>query len=282
MNDGDAAGGAAGEAATPGGRRGARLTAVAVLVAAVVVAGLASGLAVVAGGGPGPATAGAADAPRCGAGTPSLSVTGTGKVTITPDLLTLSLDVSTTAANAGAALSANNADTAAVLQALSAGGVAGKDLQTTNLSVQANYAGTGSVVSGYAVDNTVVAKIRSLPSAGTLIDAAVSAGGDATRIDSLTFSLTDSRRPEERARALAVREAVGRAASMASAAGERLGGICSLKDETSGGTPVIFGTGVHVPAASASSGRVPVEPGTQTVTARVAIVYALTTPAIRT
>lgn len=281
MTDGRADGGSREEAATAA--RPGRRTATVGLVCVVVVAALGAALGAVASAGPGAAAAatGAGGPPRCGGGAPSLSVEGTGKVTITPDLLTLDLDVSTTAPTAGAALSADNADTAAVLRALTSGGVTAKDLQTTNLSVQATYSGTGSAVTGYAVDDTVVAKIRKLSSAGTLIDAAVSAGGDATRIDSLTFSLTSPRRSEERARAMAVREAVGRATSMAGAAGERLAGICSLKDETSGGTPVIFGTGFHVPAASGAPARVPVEPGTQTVTARVAIVYALTRPASR-
>lgn len=216
---------------------------------------------------------GTAAAPDCGAGAPKVTVTGTGTVSITPNLLTLSLDVHTTAPEASTALSKNDTATAAVLKSLQAGGVPSKDLQTTDLTIEPSYANTGTSITGYAVDNTVVAKIRKFATAGTLVDAAVAAGGNDTRIDSLAFSLTHPLRAQGRARTAAVHQAVSNAHAIAGSAGDKVTGICSIHDETTTSTtsPVEpFGA-----AASPSSTRTPVESGSQTVTARVTIVFAL-------
>ncbi len=211
----------------------------------------------------------------CGAGTPKITETGTGTISITPNLLTLSLDVHTTAALASSALSQNDKVTATVLHALSSGGIARRDLQTTDLTIEPNYVHTGETVSGYGVDNTVVAKIRKFSTAGTVIDAAVAAGGNATRIDSLSFSLTQPLRAQARARDLAVREAISHAKAIAASAGARIRGICSMDDETSTSTttPIVPDEVFH--AAAAPSAGVPVESGSETVTARVSIVFAL-------
>ena len=244
----------------------------------VVLGGAAAGAAVASGGGG--ATAGAAakgrtsDPPRCGGGAPKVTVTGRGSVAITPNLLTLSLDVHTTGTDANAALAQNNTVTAAVLHALLTGGVARQDLQTTGLSIQPNYVRTGQTISGYGVDDTVVAKIKKFAAAGTLIDAAVAAGGNATRINSLSFSLTHPLRAQARARDQAVHQAVGHAKAMAAAADQRLGGICAIHDTTTTTptVPINFAYGAAAPTARTP---VPVEAGSQTVSARVTIVFAL-------
>jgi uncharacterized protein len=248
-----------------------------VLALAVVVAAAAAGAALAANASgtqaPGPRH-GVSSPPSCGAGKPKVTETGVGTVSITPNLLTLSLDVHTTASEANAALSHNNRVTAAVLHALSAGGVARRDLQTTDLTIQPNYANTGGTVTGYGVDNTIVAKIRKFSTAGTVIDAAVAAGGNAARIESLSFSLTRPLAAQARARARAVRQAVGDARAIAASAGQRIGGICSIVDHTSTSTttPVLPYENL---GAAAPSAHVPVESGSETVTARVSVVFAL-------
>lgn len=242
-------------------------------LAALLAAGAAAAITTAAGGLPARApVAPSADPPACGRGAQSLAVSGTGAVTTTPDVLELRLGVHTSASSAAAALDANDTAGAAVQKALAAGGVARTDVQTTGLSVQAEYASTGSAITGYAVDDTVLARIRRLATAGNVVDAAVAAGGDAIRIDSLSFSVLDRRHAQDRARDVAVHQAVAHARSMAAAAGERLGAICSLKDETTTPGPVVHFARSE-PAAAA--GAVPLERGTQEVRAHVEIVYDL-------
>ena len=48
------------------------------------------------------------------------------------------------------------------------------------------------VLVGYRVNNNVVVKVRDLNAAGDIIDEAVQAGGDATRVDGLRFTAEDT------------------------------------------------------------------------------------------
>lgn len=244
----------------------------------VVVGGVATGATLLAGTGRAQAAPGASTSTApvtCGAGKPEVRVTGTGTVSVTPNLLVLRLSVHTTGSRATDALASNNATTAAVIHVLRAGGVATKDLQTTNFAISPDYAGTGSTLTGYSVDNTVVAKVHTLGTAGTLIDAAVAAGGNAVRINSVSFSVTRPLHAQGRARTMAVRQAIGHAKAIAAASGRRLGGICSLRDNTtSTGTP---GPYYAATGAALAPQRAPavIESGSQTVSDNVTIVFAL-------
>jgi len=242
----------------------------------LAVAGAALSAAIASGGGRAAGAAGVPPRPavRCGAGIPKVTVTGRGVVPVTPDLLTMSLDVHASGSTASSALAADDAATTAVLRALSSGGLATRDLQTADLTIQPEYAATGGAVTGYAVDDTVVARVTKLSGAGALIDAAVAAGGNDTRIDSLTFSLAKPLGAQRRARAEAVRQAVGHATAIAASAGRRLGGICSIHDVTVTSTttpvppPEFSSVGVAAP-------RVPLQAGSEVVTSRVTVVFAL-------
>lgn len=257
---------------------------------AVVVGAAAAGAALAAGNGrPGvasnratPGTASGRSTPAapvsCGAGTPEVRVTGTGTVSVTPDLLVLRLSVHTTGRQATTALGANDTTTAAVLHVLRAGGIAARDLQTTDFSISPDYAATGSALTGYSVDDTIVARVHAIGSAGTLIDAAVAAGGNAVRIDSVSFSVTRPLHAQGLARTMAVHQAIAHAKAIAVAAGRRLGGICSLRDDTtSTTTPGVPSFGAFGAASGALAPRTPavLESGSQTVSDDVTIVFAL-------
>ncbi len=244
-------------------------------VAVAAVVGVACG-GVIGGGVGGVAAAGGATGPgvpRCGPTAPKLTVRGTGQATGTPDLLTLTLSVSTTAPTANGALDQNDQDAAAVTAALATGGVKGKNVQTTGLSVQPQFNKTGTVT-GYSVTNSVVADVRQLSSAGAVIDAAAAAAGNAVRVSGLTFSIQDPRPLEDRARRDAVGQAVSDAAAMAAAAGQRLAGVCKVTDDSTAPVPV----GQTFSSAAGTAGTVasvPLERGTQQATAQVTMVYSL-------
>ncbi len=241
----------------------------ALVLLAAALAAVATGLV----GGGGTSAAGAGADPRCGSGAPELTVHGTGIATGTPDLLTLSLAVSASGSSAQAALSSDNSSTAAVVDALTQGGVAKADIQTTGLSIQPSYDKTGTLT-GYSVSNSVVAKIHDFTTAGSVIDAAAGAAGNAVRIDSLSFSIQDPRGVQDQARQDAVHQAVSHAATMAAAAGERLGPVCSLTDNTSLSGPTNDGDFAAAGRVAATP-PVPLEAGTQQASAQVTLVYAL-------
>jgi uncharacterized protein YggE len=255
---------------------GSAMVTLVIAVLALVVAALAvAGLGASSNG----AGASAASAPTgsCAGGASKMTVHGTGMASGTPDLLTLSLSVSVTGGTAQAALADDNTRTQAVEAALAAGGVAKADMQTTNLTINPDYTFEhgSEVLTGYAVNNSVVAKLRQFGSAGGVIDAASSAGGNAVQISSLSFSIEDPRKLQDTARHDAVSQAVSHAGAMAAAAGEHLGPVCSLSDDTTETPPPSYLDQNGYRAASTPASAVPLQPGSQQATAQVTLVYAL-------
>ncbi len=192
----------------------------------------------------------------------------------------MSVDIDVTDPSAQASLIDDNTKASAVTAVLTRGGVAPKDIQTSNVSIQPqlNLAGT---ISGYEMTNTITAELRNFSTAGAVLDSLTAAAGNATRIDSLTFSIDDPRAVEDTARTDAVHQAVSHARSMAQAAGERLGPVCSLTDQS---TPDLYAQPYGTASAGAvnAPSAVPLQPGTQQESAQITMVYALEQPHART
>jgi uncharacterized protein len=240
------------------------------LPAVVLVAAAVAGVAVALSHG-----AAAATPPGCGGAVPKLTVQGQGTASGTPRTLDFDADIQANGSSAQSALSQDNSLTAAVVAALEAHGVASKDIETTNLNVSPNYEEIHgqSVLSGYGVDNSISVTIEHLGAAGSVIDAATAAGGDALSIDSLQFAMSDPRVLQDTARHDAVAQAVGHAGAMAAAAGEHLGPVCALTDDSSPSPTPLRLSAEGFAADSAAS--VPLEPGTEQATAQITLVYAL-------
>jgi uncharacterized protein YggE len=218
----------------------------------------------------------------CGGTSPKLTVQGTGLSVGTPNILTVSVGINVTDATATEALGDDNTRVAAVTGVLTQGGVAAKDVQTSGLSINPQYNSKG-VITGYQVTNTLTAVLRNFTTAGTMIDSIAGAAGNAIRLDSLAFSVEDTRGQEDKARTDAVHQAVSHAQSMALAAGERLGPVCSLSDQTQ---TQLYNQNFGDDAATASgvekaAAPVPLEAGSQQETAQVTMVYALKAPPLR-
>lgn len=240
-------------------------------VGALVVGGTGLGLALSAG-----ATTPASVPAGCNSTQPRLTVQGTGQADGTPDVLTAEFGFNSSAPSAAAALSQNNAEVNQALLALSSKGVAQSDVQTTGLTLAPQYIYPNGVQTrnGFAATNTVTATLRDVKTAGDAIDAVVNATGDAATINALNFSFANPAQVEDQARAHAVHQAVAHAAAMAAAAGRRLGPVCSLTDNTQPSLLPPYHSGAFA-ASNSQSAAVPVEPGSQTESDQVTMVYAL-------
>jgi uncharacterized protein YggE len=218
-------------------------------------------------------------ATSCSSTTPKLTVVGTGQATARPDVLIATMGVNATANSAAAALNQDNVQVAAAVSALTGGGVARKDIATTGLTLQTQYAYPRGIptVTGYQASNTITATLHQIDRAGTAIDNVVGAAGNAVQINSLTFSFNNPGAVEDVARTNAVHQAVSHAGAMAQAAGQRLGPVCSLTDQTQ--TPLqnqpLQADRFAAAATAGTSGSVPLEPGTQSESDQVTLVYAL-------
>lgn len=203
-----------------------------------------------------------------------ISVSGIGEVTGTPDTVTVNIGVSVrgdTVAEASA-LAAEKAD--ALITSLTSSGVDPEDITTTNYSIwpEYDYRNDRERLIGYRVDNTVRAKIRDVSEAGNVLDSAVEAGGDAVRVNSLSFSIEDDTEMIEAARQVAWNDALAKAQQLADLAGQTLGPAITINESFSRApTPIPFET----LAADEARLTTPIEPGTSAVTISIQVQFAL-------
>src|SRR5664280_60468 len=122
----------------------------------------------------------------------TITVTGTGKVTLTPDIAYISIGVHTENPSATQAVSGNNTQAQAVIAAIKGFGVADKDIQTTDFSINPQQqTDENGKVTGilYVVDNTVYVTVRDLTKLGELLDSTDTAG--ANNINSIQLDVAD-------------------------------------------------------------------------------------------
>jgi hypothetical protein len=131
-------------------------------------------------------------------------------------------------------LASDNTKAGAAVAAFRYGGVEPKDIQTSGLSLQPQYAYPKGVptVTGYQVTNSVTAILRNVAKSGAVIDGVVGVAGNAVQIQSVGFSADHPAALEDKARARAATQAVAHAKALARAAGRSLGRVCSLTDQS--------------------------------------------------
>ena len=206
---------------------------------------------------------------------PAIDVSGSGTASAAPDVAVLTLGVEAEADSVGEARAQAAEAMDAMLAALKDGGVADEDIQTTRFSVQPrfDFIEQRQVLRGFAVDNIVSVKIRSIDDTGELIDAALAAGGTLARIESVRFTIDDPSSLEDEARQEAMAEARRKAETLAQAAGVNLGRPRSIS-ETGGQLPDQF-RGFDEAFADAELAATPIELGELEVRVSVQVVYEL-------
>ncbi|QBJ98301.1 DUF541 domain-containing protein [Rhodococcus sp. ABRD24] len=212
------------------------------------------------------------DAPASTTDSTGITTRGVGKVTGTPDTLTVVLGVETRGPEANGTLAANAEKASALIETLKGRGVAPEDIQTSGLSVQPTYESGSGRINGYQVTNQVTATLHDLGGAGSLIDAAASAAGDAVRVQQTTFSIDDDSDLRAQARAAAVQQAQAQAKQIADAGGVKLGSIRSITEVPPNQIqPDPF---MRTPSPNmAFDMATPVAAGSQELSVNVAVVY---------
>jgi len=200
-----------------------------------------------------------------------ITVTGTGTVSGVPNQIVLSMGVQASASSVSTALTQANHAARRVMNALRSDGVRRGDIQTSGLSIQPNYSNGNPTPIGYGVSEELSATLRDLAKAGSQIQAAATAGGNATTVDGVSLNLTDTGSLLARARAAAVRDAHAKASQFAGALGHQLGAVISLTSQNIVPYPTFNGYA----AAAAGPKSVPVSPGKQQVSVQITVVYAI-------
>lgn len=203
-----------------------------------------------------------------------IAVQGVGEVRGAPDTMTVTLGVQVTADTVAGAIDQANRAAEAVLSALAEDGVAAEDIATQGLSVypQYDYRPDGEQrLLGYQVTNTLMVTIRDLDRAGEIIDDAVAAGGDATIVQGVGFSVEDDTERLAEARERAWADARARAEQLAELADVTLGAPLSIQEGVLD-APVPFDARVE---AADMAGGVPIQPGQVTSTVTLTVRFAI-------
>lgn len=227
-----------------------------------------------------PAAAAAAQVPGEEVTVPAqgITVTGEGRVTGKPDVLRVTVGASVTAEETQEALETANTKASAIIETLKEQGVDEDDIQTQEFSIHPQYGdprGDGEpAITGYTVTNLVEAKIRELDRAGDIMDAAVAAGGQGTRVHGVQFSLEDNEALLADARQAAFANAREKAQQYAELAEVGLGEVVSIS-EIQSNRPVPMPFAEDAAEAAGARASVPIETGQQEVSVMVTTVWSL-------
>lgn len=161
----------------------------------------------------------------------TLNLSASGESHVTPDMASVNLGVQTQAPTAEQAMSQNAQRMTAVIAALRRGGAADRDIRTSNLNLQPQYAfpqNQPRQLTGYEAINSVTVETRDLTRLGALLDAAVQAGGN--QVNGISFGLKDPRAAEDAARLEAVKALQAKADLYAKAMGYKVGRLVNLSE----------------------------------------------------
>lgn len=209
---------------------------------------------------------------------PKIMVTGEGEASVKPDLALLSLSVMKEADTAREAMTANNEAMAGVIKAMKESGIADRDLQTAGIQINPRYTYTNkpdgsqeAKLTGYQVSNTISIRVRDIARTGEIIDKAVTLG--INQGGSVAFSNDDPSAVQTEARKKAVADALGKAKTLAEAAGVTLGGIIEMSETSYAQPPMpIMAKAAY---AQDSAGAAPVEAGENSYRVQVNVTFEL-------
>jgi uncharacterized protein YggE len=212
-------------------------------------------------------------APANAADTRYITISATGSTNVVPDAVRIQASVSVIGKTSKEALATASTTASAVRKALTANKIATKDVATQSVSVYPEYtypANATPVLSGYRATQNFDITVRAASTAGAVVDAIVSAGGDNLQVNSASPFVLDNDKATDTARAAAVARAKAKAASYAKLLGVKLGKVIYL-DETSTPTPYpVFGV-----SAKADDAATQIDLGEQKVTVSVTVRWAI-------
>jgi uncharacterized protein YggE len=200
----------------------------------------------------------------------SVTVTGHGRATAAYDEATLRLAASARAANPSDATARATYAMSSMREAVLVGGADPGDLTTTNVSLNPVHDPWPTVVA-YEASLGLSVRLPDLTRVGSLLVAAIDAGGDGARVDGISFSHHDAAALERSARDAAFADARSKAEQYAGLAGQALGEVRHVVEGGAGG-PSPLRTGMML---AADAGAMPVDAGEGTVTAVVSVTWAL-------
>jgi len=161
----------------------------------------------------------------------TLNLSAYGETRVAPDIATITLGVTVPAATAGEAMRLNRTKMNSTIQSLKAQGIADKDIQTSNLNLEAQYVYEQNKprrLTGYQASNLVTITVRDLSRLGAVVDGVVAAG--ANEINGIGFGLANPQAAEDAARQTAVKALTAKAALYSTATGYKVSRLVNLSE----------------------------------------------------
>lgn len=160
-----------------------------------------------------------------------LDISATGEVSRVPDIAVISAGVMTRSTSATDAIQDNATRMERVRAALKRAGIADRDIQTSNISLNPEYRyqeNQPPQLTGYTASNQVNVRFRDIRNTGRILDALVAEGANQINGPSLTIDKPEAALDEARAKAIAVGRA--RAELYARAMGMRVARLLSVSE----------------------------------------------------
>jgi uncharacterized protein len=201
-----------------------------------------------------------------------LDISATGEATRVPDVAIISAGVVSRSATASAAIQDAADRMERVRAALKRAGVADRDIQTSNISLNPEYRypeNQAPQLTGYTASNQVTVRFRDIRSSGKILDALVAQGANQINGPNLTIDKPEAALDEARASAIATGRA--RADLYARAVGMRVVRLVSMSE--SGGYAVPPPPMPVMMQAREASTKI--DPGEQKLQVNLAMVYEL-------
>ena len=203
----------------------------------------------------------------------TISVSASGMVTAEPDQAAISSGVIAEGETARAALSANTALMAKLIEGLKAAGIAPKDIKTTAFNITPRYQnykdGRPATINGYQVHNQLRILVRAIDTLGQVLDTAVTLG--ANQMGGIEFQVSTAETLKDEARKAAMANALRRAKLFAASANAEVGEVLAIAEDMASPPlrPMVMAR------AAMSTDAAPIERGTQSLEVRVNVTWAL-------
>lgn len=205
-----------------------------------------------------------------------LDINATGEVTRVPDVAIISAGVLSRSPTATAALQDTANRMAKVLAALKHAGVEDRDIQTSNVNLNAEYRypqDQAPQLVGYTASNTVTVRFRDIRNSGKIVDALVGQGANQINGPNLVVDKPEAALDEARAKAIAVGRA--RADLYARSLGMRVVRVVSVNESGGYYAPPPPPPPAPMMMARAERDSTSIQPGEQKLQVNVGMTFEL-------
>ena len=201
----------------------------------------------------------------------NVSVNGTGKVTYVPNLLYVTVGVSSDGKTANEAWQKNAETVKKLFEVLKTFGIDAKDMKTTGLNITPRYVNHKDQepeLVGYTATYDLSVTVRKFDEAGRVLDALVENG--ANRHMNIAFGHSDIEKLMDEARTKAAADARKKAELYVTASGASLGQVLSISEGQA------FAPGyLQYERLAKSDAGLPIAAGTQDLTVSITVTYAI-------